>query len=968
MPSQHKTLLILFSITLFLLGSSRSSIAIQDDPFGDPFGGGAAKKQDDDPFGGGGDDPFNPGAGKPAAGSTKGPARKNIALPKSVDKVVLAIRDTNPTTPSDFIQALRIMVDTQNFDEAKSYLDKLEAANVNDQVANALVEEIGSDFLIRLIRSEQMAPKGASFGRALLAKSTRHIKSEAQLQVFFNELTSPSPTKRNAAARGFRLSGETGLAHLVKNAAGADAASMPTYEVTAALIGSTITQPLESVLESGDDNQKAFAISVLGRSNSQKSIPYLLGFLFDKNASALLKNAASKSFGRMLGGAPGKLESKKFLRKQIHDLIKGGQPFRVNAFGRTDNWQWTKDAKFVQNQVTPQVARVIRMERLGRILYSIDPQDPESTTLFLTAQLTALKTVGTQSVSEAIQASSLSAIETKKWMEVLEFCLKNKLMEGAAGAAEVIGAVGDASLLTASGFSPLVKAMEMGDRNLRYSCTQAIIGIDPKKSFPGASRFIDSVAFFAATKGMPRAIVAHPKYSEGQNLVGTLAQRGFDATAVTTGRDLFRVASNDSDVEFILVSDAIDRPNLGELMAQLRSIPAIKNIPIGILSQKMNHDRNVRIANLDPMVYVMKQPYRISFRVEQILPEDNIEVNNAIITWTVLSDLLEQALDQKNRSVAIQMLETMRRSYDDKLSKLAVDNSAIVMAMRHSDSGIRRRASKLYVRMMGEKPLYEKPEEEAITSGRVLIVHPQSGEIRPLHELLTQVGFQVAVIDSMDTAVKVIPNLDSLKFVISSKEFGGLAATELRKALAKKFRLNPTPLTFVARADSYREAPVAKPIFDTQLQQLLKLSGGVGATPSERVEQAKTCLGFLKKVVADRDAYAYADPIRHEKKIVNSLRHPELASESIEVLAELATPSAQKALVNFASESSRSVADRSDAVKAFSTAIQKRGILLTKADILEQYARYNESEALDQQTQQVLASILDAMEDLNSSN
>ena len=33
--------------------------------------------------------------------------------------------------------------------------------------------------------------------------------------------------------------------------------------------------------------------------------------------------------------------------------------------------------------------------------------------------------------------------------------------------------------------------------------------------------------------------------------------------------------------------------------------------------------------------------------------------------------------------------------------------------------------------------------------------------------------------------------------------------------------MNPTPITFVERADSYREAPVAKPVFDMQLEQLL---------------------------------------------------------------------------------------------------------------------------------------------------
>ncbi|MEE2642994.1 MAG: hypothetical protein VX768_20365 [Planctomycetota bacterium] len=964
MPSQPKNFLLILSLLLFFWGSQVPGLAMQDDPFGDPFGGGAAKQKqgNDDPFGGGGDDPFNPGGNKPAG---KGPGNRkagNAALPKTVDKVVLAIRETSPSTPSEFMQALRIMFDTQNYDEAKVYLGKLEAAKVSDTVAYDLIEEIGSDFIIRLIRSKPMAPQGAAYGRNLLAASTRHLKSDAQLGVYFGDLLSDSPTRRNNAGRGFQLAGNAGLAYLVKSASGNNQPERSSYEIAAALIGSTIVRPLEAVLESGDEKQIAFSISVLGRKGSRQSVPYLLGFLLNPQAPASLQEAAKASFGRILGGLPERAEAKSYLGKKLNDLIKGARPFPVNADGRTEHWTWTADGKFSKQMVVPEVAQILMMERLARTLFSIDPEDAASERLYLASQLSTLKAIGNKTLEEAIAAGSLSKVPATKWIGILEFCMKNNLIEGATGAVEIIGNSGDESIMRTSGFSPLLKAMQMGDRDLRYSSTKAIINLDPKRSFPGASHFLDSVVYFAGTQGQPRALIAHPRFAEGQNLVGLLARRGFDADAVTTGRDLFRLASQDSDVEFILVSDAIDRPSLGELMIQLRSQPALATIPIGILSQKMNHERNVRIAEADPNAMVMKQPYRISFRVEQILPEDNREVNNAIITWSVLSDLLEQALEQNNRSICIQMLETMRASFNDNLSKLAVDNSTIVDAMKHPDQAIRSRASKLFTRVTGEKPLYEKPVEQPTTSGRVLIVHPQSGDILPLQQKLTEVGYTVAVVNSVDQAVKVIPGLPSLKFVIGSREFGGLAETALRNALAKKFRLNPTPITFVERADSYREAPVAKPVFDMQLEQLLDLQSGTQTSSEDRIAQAKTCLAFLKKVIADRKSYAYADPIRHEKKIVDSLQNRALTQESLGVLGELATPMAQKAIVDLASEINRPLKERNAAVQALAVAIRKRGILLTKADILEQYARYNRSETLDQQTQQVLGSILDVIE------
>lgn len=965
MSSQQKTSFIILSTlcAIFWMGGIRVSHAIQDDPFGDPFGGGAgAKKQqkNDDPFGGA-DDPFGGGPAKstPKA-SKKGPSA--VPTPQGTDKVVLAIRETNPTTPSDFMQALRIMFDTQNFNEAKSYLAKIEAANISDAVAFSLVEEIGSDFLYRLMRSEQMAPQGAVFGRKMLASSSKHLKSDANLQSYFNDIASTSPSKRNVAARGFRRAGEDGLAFMVKNVGSIPADQQSNYEITAALIGNSIRLPLEAVLESGTDAQKAFAMAVLGRANLRKSIPFLLSPLFEAGVADQVKTSAEATFKRMLGGVPGKAEAKRFLSRQLDELIKGGRPFDVDAAGTAAHWVWTNDGKLMDSRVPPQVARVLLMEKLSQALYGIDTEDAESKKVFLACQLTTIKTLQKKSVTESINTGALSAVDVKEWMEVLEFCMENKLLAGAAAAAEIIGKVGDESVMKTSEFNPLVKAMEMGDRDLRFACTEAMINLNPTRSFPGASRFMDSVVYFAGTKGYARAMVAHPKFSEGQNLVGTLAERGFAATAVTTGRDLFRRASQDSDLQFILISDAIDLPNLGELLVQLRSQPSLSRIPIGILSQKINHEKNVRIASTDPMVYVMKQPYRVSFRVEQLLPADNAKVNNAIITWSVLSDILEQALEQKNRTVAIQMLDTMREAYDDDLSKLAVDNSAIIDAMKYSEGSIRNRASKLFLRVTGEKPLYEKAIEQPTTSGRVLIVHPKAGEIAPLQELLKEVGYTVAVMDTVESAVKVIPNIPSLRFVISSKELGGLAAEELNKALSKKFRLNPIPTTFVARSDSYREAPVAKPVFDSQLQQLLKLSHGVGPSAADRVSQAKTCLGFLGKVLADRKSYAFADPIRHESKIISCLQNPALTAESLGVLGELATPAAQQAIVNFASENTRPVADRNAAVQAFAKAIKKRGILLTKVEILEQYARYNKSEALDAETQKVLGSILDVIE------
>ena len=80
------------------------------------------------------------------------------------------------------------------------------------------------------------------------------------------------------------------------------------------------------------------------------------------------------------------------------------------------------------------------------------------------------------------------------------------------------------------------------------------------------------------------------------------------------------------------------------------------------------------------------------------------------------------------------------------------------------------------------------------------------------------------------------------------------------------------------------------------------------------------------------------------------------------MLGHFGTPKSQTALVDFASQNTRGLADRQAAAAAFAAAVESRGLMLTQAQIAEQYARYNASETLDQPTQEVLGSLLDAIE------
>jgi hypothetical protein len=79
-------------------------------------------------------------------------------------------------------------------------------------------------------------------------------------------------------------------------------------------------------------------------------------------------------------------------------------------------------------------------------------------------------------------------------------------------------------------------------------------------------------------------------------------------------------------------------------------------------------------------------------------------------------------------------------------------------------------------------------------------------------------------------------------------------------------------------------------------------------------------------------------------------------------LGLLATPQSQRLLVEVVNQNGRSIADRQAAAAAFDVAVKRRGVLLTKTEILRQYDLYNRSANADAATQQVLGAVLDTIE------
>jgi HEAT repeat protein len=173
-------------------------------------------------------------------------------------------------------------------------------------------------------------------------------------------------------------------------------------------------------------------------------------------------------------------------------------------------------------------------------------------------------------------------------------------------------------------------------------------------------------------------------------------------------------------------------------------------------------------------------------------------------------------------------------------------------------------------------------------------------------------------------------------------------------------RANPIaavdPLTFVLTE------PVSVEGLLHQTRPLLLTAKYQKITTPERLAQAKVCLTWIEKVLANQQQFEFFHVQRQQQAIINALFVPPLSKHAATALAHIGSDKAQLTLATFASQDTEILNNRVHAVTALQQNLQKYRVLLTRAEILKLYDLYNKSLASPQQNIDVLSDILDAIE------
>jgi len=511
----------------------------------------------------------------------------DIEVIEPQDPAVLAVLETNPTTPSELVRAAKILADLDRADLAKDLLVKLIEDNPDEAQLAALGERFGSAMFIGLATKGGLQPEAKQVADAVLKAMNRQYQDSERIASLIAKLQAPTSEERGRAlvelrkGRGAAISALIGV---LANDARLDEHAM----VRAALVkmGDEAVAPLLAVVnQRGPDNTRVVveAIRILSVSKARGIPQFLIGPAIDPHADVAVRDVAKVGLIKMIGSAPTRFEGISVLADRTVDYLEGGQPVPT-VLG--------------ENSLE---GRLTVAAQLARDAYRAAPNDARIRRLYLVSSLEA-------SEDESVIAEG--AFKLRDYRNTLEYAMSKGHLQAATRSARQLGKIGAADELLYGSERPsiLAQAARHSNRRLRMVAVDAILAMQPTDQFAGSSYVTDALGFFVATSGAPRVLIVGPSTEASRRLVGGLAAQGYEVDTAVTGREAVRLAASSPDYELALIDSAVASPTMGVLVQQLRNEWRTADLRVGLIARPRDFDRAKKIAEPDPMTLAFYRP------------------------------------------------------------------------------------------------------------------------------------------------------------------------------------------------------------------------------------------------------------------------------------------------------------------------------------------------------------------------
>jgi len=584
---------------------------------------------------------------KPAAKAKERPLRL------SSDPAVRALLESNPSTPSELLTTIDILLDLKATDDAYTLVKRLVATKPDEQAWADLVEKFGSALFLRLALIDDLQPEGREASDAALAAVDRRARDPEKLAHLIDQLNDPSPAVRRGAMT--RLVGGREAAVQALTSALVDPARQdqrPAIRTALTKFGREAPAPLRAIARSSQPAAQVEAIRTLAELGQSAAAVDLLAPALVAGVPEEVRDAAREALLTLIGRAPEADEAATTLarmaRSDFAEALYEPDPEATPVI----QWRWDDGKSALSYEFVP--ALVVRTDRTADLAGDaarLAPRHREAVWMSLAARAEAeAYRVGIDQPAPT-GPGTVAALLNEKDINVVEgllgFSLAKSHTVAAAAAARALGEIGKSELLYRMQPQPsaMVEAARNGDRRLRYAALEAIIRWKPDRPYPGSSLVVEALGYFAGSFALPRAIVADARTAEVERQAGLLAELGFETDVATTERDVVADAISSPDYLFALIDYTLAGPTSGQLLQRLRRDNRTARLPIGIIASTEDLERARRLSRQTPLSAVIYQPVdaaSLDFQFKRLLavsgqrlvpPEERRQQARQAVEW-----------------------------------------------------------------------------------------------------------------------------------------------------------------------------------------------------------------------------------------------------------------------------------------------------------------------------------------------
>ena len=545
---------------------------------------------------------------------TEEPTEEETPVVRSelVATALRSIEANDPQSPTELMRAVHILHRLGAASDAQVYLDRILNQLPKPDQLITVHKEIGTGALVQIANNKELGPDALTLVRAIFQAVRESKRDPERLARLIEQLAEKDPELRRQAIVGISEAGSHAIPALL------DAYREPPEGVSVAIldattkhVGARAEDPLIAAMGSSESAIQEVAARLLGIVGTKQARVHLIRPCFSTEPA--IRDAARRSLTALDLGLPTeRATATKLVEHHARQHLLGRTPSPVGVTGRLLMWTWSAEEQNVRShELAGSEAQAVIAARLARDAFELNPS-PANQRMLLVSRLQVDQLLG--GLDEGLPRGAGTAYELATTAgatassDALSYALQHGLDAAAQGATEVLGSLGDLALVVASGRrTPLVNALRSPGRRVRYSATRAIMSIDPRRSYPGASHLLETLVELAQARGRSRVLMGTPRQASAEHLDGILTSLGLSTEHHATTRELLLEVTASSDVDVLFLSDSMNRLSVSELVQHIRRSPRSAQLPIVLLVRDGQLRRAQRIASQNDRVTVMPE-------------------------------------------------------------------------------------------------------------------------------------------------------------------------------------------------------------------------------------------------------------------------------------------------------------------------------------------------------------------------